>query len=41
MECENLKKHNHESKHINSDYLGRCDSTENNLSQFGSRVTGK
>ena len=25
---KNLKKHNHDSKHISSDYLGRCDSTE-------------
>ena len=24
---KNLKKHNHDSKHINSDYLGRCVST--------------
>ena len=24
----NLKTHNDDSKHINSDYLGRCDSTE-------------
>ena len=25
---KNLKTHNDDSKHLNSDYLGRCDSTE-------------
>ena len=35
---KNLKNFKDDSKHINSDYLGKCDSTgKNNLSQLGSR----
>ena len=34
---KNLKTHNDDSKHLNSDYLGRCDSTEKKLSQLRSR----